>query len=206
MFLGVLIDMKPFEHPGENWETLTTTGRIELSVMTDGRLCGVAYPEFCHADRLQHVLISILQELGGTAVTGAGRRIRELTTHLDAVIVVPYIYQVTRLTTGIEHMILAEQPLLQLLRHLLTTVLELKCQLVISRQSFYHRIHGRQDMLGLFEMTIGLLRIKDRWHKPLPVVTVGQQARISSQEKQLTTDGFLNYQCTKHLSMHGIGK
>ena len=106
---GIRVDVKTLQHPREHRLTLATAGRIELSMMTNLTLRRFTPPELRHTNGLQTMLIGILQQLRGTTVTRTtGRQRIFLTNTRRTVIVLPDLYQILLLTTGIQHPILSE--------------------------------------------------------------------------------------------------
>ena len=76
-------------------------------------------PELCHTQRLQALLISILQQFWSTAVARTARGQRIFLQQFRAVIVfLPDVNKVLHLAMGIQQPILVKQPGLQLLGEL----------------------------------------------------------------------------------------
>ena len=71
-------------------------------------------PELRHAHWAQTVTVGILQQLGGTAVTGPGRGSGMHGVGED-------VREVALLAKGVEHAVLSEQPPLQVIAHLAAT-------------------------------------------------------------------------------------
>ena len=163
--LGIRVYIESLQHPREDGLALAATGRIELSMLTDLALRRGAPPKLRHTDGLQAVLIGILQEFRRTAVACAARRQRILITDTGrAVVVLPDLNEILHFATCIQHLVLAEEPQLQFLRHLLMRF----------------RLHDLA-LLGL-EVAVRLLGIEDRRHEVVPVVAAFQQSGVCCQK------------------------
>ena len=117
--LGVWVDVQPLQHPGQDGLALATAGRVVVQMMAQlGPGCRTP-PELSHADRFQPLLIGILQQFRSTAVarTTWGQRIfpQQFGTRI---VFLPDGHQVLLLATGVQQLVLVEQPQLEVLGHL----------------------------------------------------------------------------------------
>ena len=111
-----------------------------------GRL---APPELSHAHRLKTMLIGILQQLRCTTVTRPSRR-----HSMNGV--AENVNEVTLLTEGIKHPVATEQPLLQLVAHIATTVAQGSKTLLMLLYRLTHS--GKHGVALLSEPTLFCLQ------------------------------------------------
>ena len=114
-------------------------------------------------------------------------------------VVLPNLHKVFLLTSGIQELVLSEEPELQVLGHLFiirgyggTGVR--RCEITICLRSILVPPYLRPPVppkqlryfpfLG-FEITVRLLGIVDGWHEVRPVVASFQQSRVGCEEAPL---------------------
>ena len=190
--LRVGVDLQPLQHPCQNGFALAPAGWVVVQMPAQLGPGGSPPPELRHADRFQPLPVGILQQLGRTAVARTARRQRIALQQSRTVIIgLPQLHQVLALAAGIEHLVLVEQPQLQLLRHLLGD----ERRMGTGQRNL--PLHG-------LEMTVGLLGVEHRRHEIVPVVAPGQQSAIRRQESAAPPCGVLHHQHAEHLAPVGI--
>ena len=100
------LDIESLQHVAKDGFALVAAGGVVVSVTTDFTFGGVSPPPFGHGQRLQPLQVSMLQELGGGAFTGSGRRVAAGGLGED-------LFDVFRFAPGVEQAELAEDPLLE---------------------------------------------------------------------------------------------
>jgi hypothetical protein len=73
------------------------------------------------------------------------------------VVVLPYVNKIFRLASGIQELVLVEEPKLEVLGHLF--------------RGKWREVRGKRDLTFVgFEVTVWLLGVVDWWHEIRPVV------------------------------------
>ncbi len=117
----IALHIEPLQHEVEQGAALALAGRIVVAVVPHLAHRRAAIPELGHAHGLQVVAVGILQQLGRTALSRAGRR-----QPLAAVVAGKHVDQIFALTARVAHYKETEYALLQRLAHGLAPLLELR--------------------------------------------------------------------------------
>ena len=190
---GAFLYVQTFKHVGQDGLAFAPAGGVISQMVAHLATGRFAIPELSDLQGLQPMLVGILQQLGSAAVARAAWGQGEaLLQSGRRVIGAPDLDEVFALTTGIEHSVLGEEPLLQGLGEGLALALQgryarrrtvgngglavegARRRTVGNGGCFegggYLAVKGCDASLGLLEMAVGLLGIENGRDEERPVV------------------------------------
>ena len=100
------LDIEALQHVAKDGFALVAAGGVIVSVAADLALGGVSPPPFSHGQRMELVLVGVLEELGGGTLACTGWRVAVGGLLED-------LFDVFLLAVGVEEAELAEDPLLE---------------------------------------------------------------------------------------------